>query len=151
MYNEPATFRRRQAAYNTWEETEMPERQPIIPSGTSHNPNLSPGMRVGDFLFVSGHVSTDASGNVVGVGDCEAQSRQIMSNIRGVITAAGGRMEDVAKITCFLTNMDNYPAYAKVRIETWPSNPPASSTVGVSALVKPEFLVEVEAIVRLPD
>ena len=69
----------------------MPERQPIIPSGASHNPNLSPGMRVGDFLFVSGHVSTDASGNVVGIGDCEAQSRQIMSNIRDVIAAAGGR------------------------------------------------------------
>ena len=114
----------------------MPERQPVIPAGGSPNPNLSPGIRVGDFLFVSGHVSTDASGNVVGVGDCEAQSRQVMSNIRGVIAAAGGRMEDVAKITCFLT---------------WPSNPPASSTVGVAALVRPEFLVEVEAIVRLPD
>ena len=128
----------------------MPERQPVIPAGGSPNPNLSPGIRVGDFLFVSGHVSTDASGNVVGVGDCEAQSRQVMSNIRGVIAAAGGRMEDVAKITCFLTDMDNYPAYAKVRLETWPSSPPASSTVGVPALVRPEFLVEVEAIVRLP-
>ena len=129
----------------------MPERQPVIPAEISPNPNLSPGIRVGDFLFVSGHVSSDASRNIVGVGDCEAQSRQVMSIIRGVITAAGGRMEDVAKITCFLTDMDNYPAYAKVRLETWPSNPPASSTVGVAALVRPEFLVEVEAIVRLPD
>ena len=127
----------------------MPERQPIIPAGVSQNPNLSPGMRVGDFLFVSGHVGVDADGKVVG--DCEAQSRQVMASIRGVIEAAGGRMEDVAKITCFLTNMDDYPAYAKVRLETWPSNPPASSTVGVSALVRPELVVEVEAIVRMPD
>jgi enamine deaminase RidA (YjgF/YER057c/UK114 family) len=127
----------------------MPERQPIIPAGVSPNPNLSPGIRVGDFLFVSGHVGVDADGNVVG--DCEAQSRQVMASIRGVIEAAGGRMEDVAKITCFLTNMDDYPAYAKVRLETWPSNPPASSTVGVSALVRPELVVEVEAIVRMPD
>ena len=127
----------------------MPERQPIIPAGVSPNPNLSPGMRVGDFLFVSGHVGVDADGNVVG--DCEAQSRQVMASIRGVIEAAGGRMEDIAKITCFLTNMDDYPAYAKVRLETWPSNPPASSTVGVSALVRPELVVEVEAIVRMPD
>jgi enamine deaminase RidA (YjgF/YER057c/UK114 family) len=94
-------------------------------------------------------VGVDADGNVVG--DCEAQSRQVMASIRGVIEAAGGRMEDVAKITCFLTNMDDYPAYAKVRLETWPSNPPASSTVGVSALVRPELVVEVEAIVRMPD
>ena len=127
----------------------MPDRQPIIPPGVSPNPNLSPGIRVGDFLFVSGHVGVDADGNVVG--DCEAQSRQVMASIRGVIEAAGGRMEDVAKITCFLTNMDDYPAYAKVRLETWPSNPPASSTVGVSALVRPELVVEVEAIVRMPD
>ena len=127
----------------------MPDRQPIIPAGVSPNPNLSPGVRVGYFLFVSGHVGVDADGNVVG--DCEAQSRQVMASIRGVIEAAGGRMEDVAKITCFLTNMDDYPAYAKVRLETWPSNPPASSTVGVSALVRPELVVEVEAIVRMPD
>ena len=128
----------------------MAERQPIIPAGAAPNPNRAPGMRVGDFLFVSGHVATDASGNVVGVGDCEAQSRQVMASIREVVTTAGGRMEDVAKITCFLTDMSNYAAYAKVRLETWPSNPPASSTVGVSALVRPEFLVEVEAIVRMP-
>ena len=74
----------------------MAERQPIIPPGVSPNPNLSPGIRVGDFLFVSGHVGTDASGNVA-VGDCEAQSRQVMANIRGVVEAAGGRMEDVVK------------------------------------------------------
>ncbi len=126
----------------------MPERTPVIPSGVAPNPNLSPGMRVGNMLYVSGHVGTDASGNIPE--GCEAQSRQVMANIRGVIEAAGGRMEDVAKITCFLTNMDDYAAYAKVRLETWPSDPPASSTVGVSALVRPELLVEVEAIVRLP-
>jgi enamine deaminase RidA (YjgF/YER057c/UK114 family) len=112
------------------------------------NPNLSPGVRVGDMLYVSGHVGVDANGNAAE--GCEAQSRQVMANIRGVVEAAGGRMEDVAKITCFLTNMEDYAAYAKVRLETWPANPPASSTVGVSALVRPELVVEVEAIVRLP-
>ncbi len=126
----------------------MPERQPVIPPGAAPNPNLSPGIRVGDMLYVSGHVGVDAGGNVAG--DAEAQSRQVMANIRAVIEAAGGRMEDVCKITCFLTNMDDYAAYSKVRLETWPENPPASSTVGVSCLVRPELVVEVEAIVRLP-
>ena len=126
----------------------MPERTPIIPPGVAPNPNLSPGIRVGDMLYVSGHVGTDASGNIAE--GAEAQSRQVMANIRGVIEAAGGRMEDVCKITCFLTDMDDYAAYAKVRLETWPENPPASSTVGVSALVRPELVVEVEAIVKLP-
>ena len=127
----------------------MPERLPVIPPGVAPNPNLSPGVKVGNTLYVSGHVGVDAGGNAAE--GCEAQSRQVMANIRGVVEAAGGRMEDVAKITCFLTNMADYPAYAKVRLETWPANPPASSTVGVSALVRPELVVEVEAIVRLPD
>ena len=128
----------------------MPERQPIIPPGVPANPNLSPGIRVGNFLFVSGHVAVDASGAVVGEGDCEAQSRQVMANIRNVVEAAGGRMEDVCKITCILTDISNYAGYARVRLETWPNNPPASTTVGGAELVRPEFLVEVEAIVLLP-
>jgi enamine deaminase RidA (YjgF/YER057c/UK114 family) len=69
---------------------------------------------VGDLLFVSGHVAIGKDGNVVGVGDAEAQTRQVMANIQDVVTAVGGKMEDVAKI-----------------------------------LVRPELLVEVEAIVRL--
>ena len=129
----------------------MPERKPVTPAGASPNPALSAGMIVGDLLFVSGHVAMDNSGNVVGVGDAEAQSRQVMDNIKGVVAAAGGKMEDVAKITCFLTDIANYPAYSKVRAETWPKDPPASSTVVVAGLVRPELLVEVEAIVRLPN
>ena len=127
----------------------MPEREPIIPPGAAPNPNLSPGIRLGNMLYVSGNVGTDANGNLAD--GCEAQSRQVMANIRAIVEAAGGRMEDVCKITCFLTNMDDYAAYSKVRLETWPSNPPASSTVGVTCLVRPEMLVEVEAIVKLPD
>ena len=125
----------------------MPERQPIIPPGVAPNPNLSPGIRVGDMLYVSGNVGTDASGNAPE--GCEAQSRQVMSNIRAIVEAAGGKMEDTCKITCFLTNIGDYAEYAKVRLETWPANPPASSTVAVSALVRPELVVEVEAIVKL--
>ena len=128
----------------------MPERTPIIPAGVSANPALSPGIRVGDFLFVSGNIGVDASGNLVGPGDCEAQSRQVMANIRAIVEAAGGNMQNVVKITCFLTDVNNFPAYGKVRSETWPSSPPASSTVIVAALVRPEYLVEVEAVVHIP-
>ena len=128
----------------------MPERTPINPAGISPNPALSPGILVGDFLFVSGNVGVDSRGNLVGPGDCEAQSRQVMANIQTIVEAAGGSMQDVVKITCFLTDVNNYPAYGKVRSETWPSSPPASSTVIVAGLVRPEYLVEVEAVVRIP-
>ncbi len=129
----------------------MSERKPIVPPGVTPNPALSPGVVIGDFLFVSGHVAIDNGGNIVGIGDAEAQSRQVMANIRDVIAAAGGKMEDVAKITCFIIDIADYPAYSKVRAETWPKDPPASSTVVVAGLVRPELLVEVEAIVHLPS
>jgi enamine deaminase RidA (YjgF/YER057c/UK114 family) len=128
----------------------MADRKPIIPPGKTPNPAFPPGLQAGDFLFVSGHVGTDASGALVGPGDCEAQTRQVMSNLRGVVEAAGGSMADVVKITCFLTDVANYPAYGKVRSETFPDDPPASSTVIVAGLVRPEYLVEVEAVAHLP-
>jgi reactive intermediate/imine deaminase len=127
----------------------MAERKPIVPSGVAPNPALSPGIQVGDFLFVSGNVGQDQNGNLVGEGDCEAQSRQVMANIRAIVEAAGATMADVVKITCFLTDVADYPAYSKVRAETFPSSPPASSTVMVAGLVRPEYLVEVEAIVNM--
>ena len=127
----------------------MVERQSIVPFGVAPNPNLAPGMQVGNLLFISGHVGADADGHIPE--GCEAQSRQIMENIRGVVEAAGGRMEDAVKVTCFLTKMEDYATYAKVRQETWPKDPPASSTLGVSALVRPELVVEVEAIIYIPD
>ena len=65
----------------------MAQRKPIIPPGTSPNPALSPGIQVGDTLYVSGQIAVDNAGNVVGEGDCEAQTRQVMANIRAVVKA----------------------------------------------------------------
>ena len=128
----------------------MAERVTIVPEGLAANPAFSPGVRVGELLFVSGQIAQDAAGNAVGVGDCAAQTRQVMSRIRTIVAAAGATMSDVVKITTFLVNLDDYPAFSRVRSETFPDSPPASSTVVVAALVRPEFLVEVEAIVHIP-
>lgn len=54
------------------------------------------------------------------------------------------------KITTFLTDINNYAAYSKVRSEAFPTSPPASSTVIVAGLVRPEFLVEIEAVEHIP-
>lgn len=128
----------------------MAERNPIRPAGIAPNPALSPGVQVGEFLFISGNVGQDGSGALVGPGDCEAQSRQVMNNLRTIAAAAGASMSDVVKITCFLTDVNDYAAYGRVRSEFFPTDPPASSTVIVAALVRPEFLVEVEAVVHVP-
>jgi 2-iminobutanoate/2-iminopropanoate deaminase len=128
----------------------MSDRRPILPRGITANPAFSPAVRVGELLFVSGQVSVDNRGNVVGAGDCAAQTRQVMARLQTIVEAAGASLQDVVKITTFLTDGANYPAFSQVRRETFPHDPPASSTVVVSALVRPEYLVEVEAVVHLP-
>ena len=128
----------------------MPDRKPIVPPGINANPAFSPGVQVGDLLYVSGQVAQDGEGNTVGIGDAGAQTRQIMSRIQTIVEAAGATMQDVVKITTFIVNIDDYPAFSQVRSETFPTDPPASSTVVVAGLVRPEFLVEVEAVVRVP-
>ena len=90
-------------------------KKPINPEGIKPNTGLSPGMQIGEFLYVSGHVASDVSGNTVGVGNCEAQTEQVFANIRAVVTAAGGDMEDIVKLTCFLVDANDYAAYSKVR------------------------------------
>ena len=97
-----------------------------------------------------GQVAQDEEGNPFGVGDAEAQTRRIMARIAGVVEAAGGSMDDVVKTTTYLTDIAYYPGFSKVRAETFLENPPASTTVVVAGLVLPEYLVEIEAIVRLP-
>lgn len=129
----------------------MADRITIVPKGLAANPAFSPGVRVGNLLFVSGQVAQDGNGNTVGIGDCEAQTRQVMARIQTIVESAGATLADVVKITTFLVNLDDYPAFSRVRSETFPESPPASSTVVVAALVRPEFLVEVEAVVHIPS
>ena len=120
-------------------------REVFFPYPNNKPNGFSPAARVGGSVFVSGQVSTDANGELAGEGDAGAQSEQCFKNVEAALTAAGAGWDDVAKITCFLVNAADYPAYAAARQRLFPQNGPASSTVIVSALVRPEYLVEIEA------
>ena len=120
-------------------------REVFFPYPNNKPNGFSPAARIGGSVFVSGQVSTDANGELVGEGDAGAQSEQCFKNVEAALTAAGVGWDDVAKITCFLVNAADYPAYAAARQRLFPQNGPASSTVIVSALVRPEYLVEIEA------
>lgn len=120
-------------------------REVFFPYPNNKPNGFSPAARIGGSVFVSGQVSTDANGELVGEGDAGAQSEQCFKNVEAALTAAGAGWDDVAKITCFLVNAADYPAYAAARQRLFPQNGPASSTVIVSALVRPEYLVEIEA------
>jgi reactive intermediate/imine deaminase len=107
---------------------------------------FSMGVQVGDTIYVSGHISQDADGNIVGEDDMTAQTRQVFANIEAVLAEAGATMEDVVKITTYITDMTRYPEFSAVRAEIFPNAGMASATVACPELVRPEFLVEVETI-----
>ena len=120
-------------------------REVFFPYPNNKPVGFSPVARVGKQIFVAGQVANDANGVLVGVGDARAQTEQCFKKVEAALQAAGAGWDDVTKITCFLVNADDYAAYAEVRNGIFPENGPASSTVIVTALVRPEMLVEVEA------
>lgn len=111
---------------------------------------ISQAVRIGDLVYTSGQVAYDRDGNIVGRGDMSAESCQVFANIRDVLALAGASMDDVFKITAFITDMSKYADYSAARSEAFPNDPPASSTVSTPRLVNPELLVEVEAIAYRP-
>lgn len=107
-------------------------------------------VRIGDLLFVSGCTASDGRGNVVGRGDVVAQARQTLANVGRILEAAGATFADVAKVTVYLTSIDDRARINPVREEFFGDARPASTLVEVSRLAHPDFLVEIEAIAHVP-
>jgi reactive intermediate/imine deaminase len=103
----------------------------------------------GRLLFVAGQVAHDEEGNLVGEGDAAAQARQVLTNLRAVVEEAGGRMEDVARTTLYLTSLEDRGPVGEVRKEFFPAPAPANTLLVVASLAAPEFLVEIDAIVAI--
>ena len=95
-------------------------------------------------IFVSGEVGRDASGSIV-PGGFEAEARQCFANIKYALERGDAGFEDVVRITAYLTDLADYPVYAKIRTEMFGEHWPASATVGVNDLLLGAKL-EVEAI-----
>jgi 2-iminobutanoate/2-iminopropanoate deaminase len=100
----------------------------------------------GRMIYVSGQVSLDAEGNVVGEGDIRLQTKTVLEHVKTVVEEAGGGMEDIVKVTVFITDMRLYDAIHEVRRRYFKEPFPASSMVEVSALIDPRLLIEIEAV-----
>ncbi len=101
----------------------------------------------GSFVFCSGQIPLDPiTGEVVGAGDVEAQTRQVMKNIAAVLKEAGASFNQVVKTTIFLKNMGDFPKVNPIYGEHFQAPFPARSTVEVARLPK-DVLVEVEVII----
>ena len=95
---------------------------------------------------MAGTVSFDKDANVVGVGDMKAQTCQILDNLRISLEAAGALPADVVRINVYTLNTDDYVANgAPEVIAFFGDTKPSSTTVQVSRLVHPDWLVEIEA------
>jgi len=108
-------------------------------------------VRVGDLLFVSGCVPVDADGRLVGGDDVVEQARQTFANVGAVLEAAGCSFADVAKVTVFLTDVDDRARINPVRQEVFGESRPASTLVEVSRLAIPGAKIEVEAVAVVRD
>ena len=103
-------------------------------------------VKAGNTVYIAGMVSQDESGNVVGAGDAEAQTRQIWRNIGVAVAAAGGSLADIVKTTTYVTGIEHAAAVRKVRGELFAENPPTSTLLVVSELANPAYVVEIESI-----
>ena len=107
---------------------------------------LSQGFRVGDLLLISGQAAIDESGQLVGVGDFDAQAEQTFRNLRRVLEAGGSSLDRVVKVTIFLTDMGNFPKIVDLRGKWFTPPYPADTIVEVRSLYRPEVEIEIEAI-----
>ena len=106
----------------------------------------------GRLVYVSGQVSWDATGNVVGKGDMRAQSEQVFGNVTAALKAAGAGWDDVIKMNGYMVGMntERVTAYREVRQRFLREGAlPASTLVGVERLVHPDLLLEVEVVAAI--
>ena len=129
----------------------MAKRRSLRPAGWTWAGNLSHdlGVQVDDTIWVSGMVAFDPEGSIVGVGDMRIQADTVFTNIAEVLALGGATLDDVVKITAWLTDMDQYSGYNDARAAAFANRLPASATVHSPRLVRDDLLVEVEAVAVL--
>ena len=104
----------------------------------------------GKLVFLSGMTARRPDGTIAGIGDIEAQTRQVCENLKSAVEAAGGTMEDICRVDVYVRNMEHFESIHKVRREYFKAPAPASTMVEVSKMVSAEYLIEINAIAVVP-
>lgn len=115
--------------------------------GTSHVP-LSPAVRAGDMIYISGQVPVDADGKII-EGNIEAQTQQVLENIKSALALAGATLKDVVKTTIWLEDARDFGRMNAVYATYFPKEPPARTTVESRLMI--DIKIEIEAIAYLPQ
>ena len=123
----------------------MPKQQITTSSGAAPVGPYSQGLRVGDFIFVSGQGPLDPdTGKIVGE-TVEEQTTRVLENIKAILEAGGATMANVVKANAYLSDMTLFERYNKVYVTYFPDPKPARTTVGTQLPLK-GILVEIDVI-----
>jgi enamine deaminase RidA (YjgF/YER057c/UK114 family) len=116
-----------------------------VPSGSKLGIGFSRAVRVGDLVFVSGCAPIAADGSVAAPGDVKGQTKRCLQIIEAALAQAGADIRHVVRTRVFLTDMSRWKEAGEAHGEVFKDIEPACSFLGTSALINPEWLVEVEA------
>lgn len=108
-------------------------------------------VKVGNTIEVTGTVASDENGRVVGGNDAYAQTKYIYQKIEAVLIRAGATMKDVVRVRMFVTDISRWQEYGKAHSEFFKNIKPCNTMVEVSALIEPDYLIEIEATVILEE
>ncbi|WP_175654509.1 RidA family protein [Burkholderia ambifaria] len=104
----------------------------------------------GRIVHLKGQVALDRDGHVVGAADMRAQVRQTLGNIRDVLAAMGGQMQDVISLVHYATDIDTFMQAGDIRATFFAEPYPVTTTVQVERLYRPDLLIEIAAIAEIP-
>lgn len=102
-------------------------------------------VKVGNVIEVTGTVASGEDGNIVGADNAYAQTKYIYEKIEAVLRRAGATMKDVVRVRMFVTDISRWQEYGQAHSEFFKDIKPCNTMVEVSALIEPEYLIEIEA------
>ena len=109
---------------------------------------LSQGIRFGNLLFISGQAGANDDGQIVD-GGFRAQGEQAFANLRRALEAGGSSLEDVVKVTIFVTDMGHFLDVVELRRKYFSEPYPADTIAEIKALYDPKAMIEIEAIAAI--
>jgi reactive intermediate/imine deaminase len=129
----------------------MPKQEVVSPKLAVPNGHFAQATRAaGEMVFISGMTARNAEGGVTGVGDVTAQTHQVIQNLQAAVEAAGGTLDDIARVDVYIRDMADFDAIHAVRRQYFTGVAPASTMVEVSGFTNPDYLIEINAIAVLP-